>query len=63
MTLNCTINAYPLTNANFWRKDGNFLLNDLKRQIKNIKIDESLFVSQLTIKVSSLLKNQKLYDF
>lgn len=50
MTLNCTINAYPLTNVNFWRKDGNFILNDLKRQIKNIKVDDSLFVSQLTIK-------------
>ena len=51
MTLNCTINAYPLTNTNFWRKDGNFIQKDMKRQIKNLKIDETTYVSQLTIKV------------
>ena len=51
MTLNCTINAYPLTNSNFWRKDGDFIQKDMKRQIKNIKIDETTFVSQLIIKV------------
>ena len=51
MTLNCTINAYPLTNINFWRKDGSAIAENLKYTIRNIKLNDYTFVSQLIIKV------------
>ena len=50
MTLNCTINAYPLSNKYFWRKDGNYITSDYKHEIKNIRLNEYILVSQLLIK-------------
>lgn len=61
MELNCTIRAYPLTNRNFWRKDGNFLRNSIKTEIKNIRLDEFTLVSQLTIKYYNE-RDQGLYE-
>ncbi len=61
MELNCTIRAYPLTNRNFWRKDGSFLRNSIKTEIKNIRLDDFTLVSQLTIKYYNEL-DQGLYE-
>jgi hypothetical protein len=53
MALNCTINAYPLTNRHFWRKDGNYINQDTKHEIRNVRLNEYVLVSQLLIKVSA----------
>jgi hypothetical protein len=52
MELNCTIRAFPLTNRNFWRKDGHFIQNSIKNEIKNIRLNDHTIISQLTIKVN-----------
>jgi len=49
MTLNCTITAFPLTNRNFWRKDGNYIDEDSKFAIENLRVDEFTVTSQLRI--------------
>lgn len=61
MALNCSINAFPLTNRNFWRKDGNFLIDGFKYEIKNERINEFSFLSQLIIKYYDEL-DQGLYE-
>lgn len=53
MNLNCTVRANPLTNNNFWRKDGNYITNGIKYQVNNLRLDEYTVVSMLYIKVSS----------
>lgn len=50
MVLNCTINAFPLNNKYFWRKDGNYLVEDMKYNIENIAVNEYKLISKLTIK-------------
>ncbi len=50
-SLNCTINAYPLTNKYFWRKDGRFLNENAKHTISNLIVNEYTIVSLLKIKV------------
>lgn len=52
MQLNCTINAYPLLNKYFWRKNGNYINEDMKYKIENNFINDYKIVSKLTIKVS-----------
>lgn len=61
MELNCTIYAYPLTNRNFWRKDGTFLQDSIKTEIKNIRVNAFTLVSQLIIKYYNEL-DQGLYE-
>jgi hypothetical protein len=55
MTLNCTINSYPLVKRNFWRKDGHPISNGIKHEIKNLKLNEYAILSQLVIKVSFVI--------
>lgn len=50
MNLNCTIVANPLTNRNFWRKDGKFLLDTYKYEVENVRINEYTLISKLLIK-------------
>lgn len=52
MNLNCTIQANPLTNRNFWRKDGNTLPENFKYEVENVRINEYTLISKLTIKVT-----------
>jgi len=61
MELNCTIHAFPLTNRNFWRKDGTFLQDSIKTEIKNIRVNEFTLISQLKIKYFNDL-DQGLYE-
>ncbi len=61
MELNCTIHAFPLTNRNFWRKDGTFLQDSIKTEIKNIRVNEFTLISQLVIKYYNHL-DQGLYE-
>jgi hypothetical protein len=56
--LNCTINAYPLTNRYFWRKDGNFINQDMKHDIRNVRLSEYILISQLVIKVKFVISSQ-----
>jgi len=50
MNLNCTIVANPLTNRNFWRKDGSYLTDPYKYEVENIRINEYTLISKLLIK-------------
>lgn len=61
MYLNCTINANPLTNKNYWRKEGNSLNDGFKYEIKNLKLNEFTYLSQLIINYYDEL-DQGLYE-
>lgn len=51
LTLNCTIKASPLTNRFFWRRDGNYIKDTIKTEIRNIRLNEFTLIAQLIIKV------------
>lgn len=50
MVLNCTIHANPLTNRYFWRQDGNYITQDIKHELRNIRLGEFTTIAQLFIK-------------
>lgn len=52
MNLNCTIEANPLTNRNFWRKDGMPLPENFKYEVENVRLNEYTLISKLFIKVT-----------
>ena len=62
LVLNCTINAFPLTNRLFWRKDGNYVSPSVRHEIRNLRISENLLVSQLLIKSYDDRADQGLYE-
>ena len=51
MQLNCTINAYPLLNKYFWRKNGNYISENMKYKIENVIVNDYKIISKLVIKV------------
>lgn len=61
MRLNCTIVANPLTNRNFWRKDGNALVEGFKYQVENVRLNEYTLISKLTINHYDVI-DQGLYE-
>jgi hypothetical protein len=50
IVLNCTIKALPLTNKFFWRKDGNYIQENIKNEIRNVRLNEFTLIAQLIIK-------------
>lgn len=49
MNINCTITAYPLTNKNYWTKDGSFVYDNQNVQIYSQQINYFTLVSVMRI--------------
>lgn len=62
MQLNCTIYAYPLKNKHFWRKDGNYLNENLKYRIDNLIINDYKLISMLKINLYDEKFDSGLYE-
>lgn len=48
--LNCSIKAAPLSNRYFWRKDGNYIKDSIKHEIRTIRLNDFTLIAQLIIK-------------
>ena len=62
MDINCTITAYPLTNKNYWTKDGSYVYDSAQTQIFSQQINYYTLVSIMRIKNFNDQVNNGLYE-